>query len=91
VIACCEVPLTQRAASKLREGAATRTYDQHLTDMKVYIGPFSAYCIMRSTDRQERLMNDMHHQSKLMALLTIAIAAMTAAVVALSVVHLWCG
>ena len=64
VIACCEARYSQRAANELREDAATRSYSQHLKDMEVYAGPFSAYCIMRSTDRQERFIADLKDLTK---------------------------
>ena len=45
---------------------------------------FSAYYMWRSTQRQERLMQDMHKQSKMIIRLTWAIVSMTAAVIILS-------
>lgn len=87
VVAFCEHKTSQAAAGSLKNGTATwnRALELGLP------AAFSAYCIMRSTDRQEILMNDMHQgairmekQSNEMIRLTWWIMAMTVAVVVLT-------
>jgi len=92
VVAFCECEKSQQAAVSIIKNA-TDAWKPALTFGLP--AAFSAYCIMRSTDRQEILMNDMHQgairmeqQSKKMIRLTRWIMAMTAAVVILSIVQL---
>ena len=90
VVAFCECEKSQQPAVSIIKNA-TDAWKPALTFGLP--AAFSAYCIMRSTDRQEILMNEMHQgslrmeqQSKVMVRLTRWIMVLTAAVVVLSLV-----
>jgi len=87
VVAFCEHKTSQAAAASMKSGEGSYTGALRL-DLPA---AFSAYCTMRSTDRQEILMKDMHQgairmerQSNEMIRLTWWIMAMTVAVVVLT-------
>jgi len=50
-----------------------------------HLGLFAQYCILRSVERQEKLMQRMEKQQKVMTRLTVAVVVLTAAVVVLTV------
>ena len=92
VVSYCNHPKSLKMAEEMREGSAAPVVSTQPAMA------FSAYCIMCSVDRQERLLNDMHAlskrmegQSKAMTRLTWLIAGMTASVVVLSIVQLCTG
>ena len=68
-----------------RVSTATRRLCTEDPREMAHLDIFAAYCIMRSVERQEELMQRMEKQQKVMTILTIAIAVLTAAVVALAV------
>jgi hypothetical protein len=95
----CEQKLRQALIAYCEGGTSQAFADNMISGRVDYLdiaskglpAAFSAYCFMRSTDRQERLMNDMHRESlrmekqgKRMICLTWAIIALTAAIVALT-------
>jgi len=101
VVAFCEHK-TSRQQAEFMKGGDQGSLDRAQT--LGYTAAFSAYCIMRSTGRQEALMNEMHlgslrmeHQTDVMVRMTWWIMVMTGAVVllslatiALTIVQLYC-
>ncbi len=88
VVAFCECEKSQHYALSIMKDATAAWEPARTFGLPA---AFSAYCIMRSTDRQEILMNDMHQgairmerQSNEMIRLTWWIMAMTVAVVVLT-------
>jgi hypothetical protein len=100
VVAFCQHKSSQAAAESIKNGTATWTRGLDLGLPTA----FASYCIMRSTGRQEVLMNEMHqgslrmeHQTDVMVRMTWWIMVMTGAVVllslatsALTIVQLYC-